>query len=105
MAKKVESSRSGTVVVTANRLRDGRVVWYGPNDTWVEHIAKAAILGVGDDEAALEQAQTWARREVVVDVYAVPVDTDNDDVVPVTMRERVRAVGPSVRADLAVTYI
>ena len=50
---------------------------------------------------AVEQAQIWARREVVVDVYAVPVETENDDVVPVTMRERVRAEGPSVRTDLA----
>ena len=101
MAKKLESSRSGTVVVTANRLRDGRVVWYGPNDTWVERIAGAAIFPVADDGVAVEQAQIWARREVVVDVYAVPVETENDDVVPVTMRERVRAEGPSVRTDLS----
>ena len=103
MAKKVESSRSGTVVVTANRLRDGQVVWYGPNDTWVEPIAKAAIFPVGGDSVALERAQSWERREVVVDVYAVPVDLDDDNVVPVTMRERVRAAGPRVRIDLAVT--
>jgi Protein of unknown function (DUF2849) len=103
MAKKVESSRSGTVVVTANRLRDGRVVWYGPDDTWVEHLSRAAVFPIGSDHGALEQAQDWVRREIVVDVYAVPVDTGDDAVVPVTMRERVRAAGPSVRADLAVT--
>ncbi len=102
MAKKVENSRSGAVVVTANRLRDGRVVWYGPGDTWVERIADAAVLAVGADAPALDQAQDWARREVVVDVYTVPVETENADVVPVTMRERVRAIGPSVRTDLAV---
>lgn len=104
MAKKVENSRSGALVVTANRLRDGRVVWYGPDDTWVERIADAAVLAVGADGPALEQAQDWARREVVVDVYAVPVETENAEITPVTMRERVRAVGPSVRTDLAATH-
>lgn len=102
MAKKIENSRSGALVVTANRLRDGRVVWYGPNDTWVERIAAAEILAVGADGDALAQAQDWVRREIVVDVYTVPVETNDASVVPVTMRERVRAIGPSVRADLAV---
>jgi sulfite reductase (NADPH) hemoprotein beta-component len=103
MAKKVEHSRSGTVVLTANRLRDGRVVWYGAHDTWVERIADAEILAAGADASALARAQDWARREVVVDVYAVPVESDDTGVIPVTMRERVRAIGPSVRTDLAVT--
>lgn len=102
MAKKVENSRSGALVVTANRLRDGRVVWYGPNDTWVEQIADAEILAVGADAPALEKARDWERREVVVDVYSVPVETEDAGIVPVTMRERVRAIGPSVRSDLAV---
>ena len=102
MAKKIENSRSGALVVTANRLRDGRVVWYGPGDSWVERIGDAAIFAAGEDDAAVTKARDWERREIVVEVYAVPVETGDAGVIPVTMRERVRAVGPSIRYDSSV---
>lgn len=102
MAKKTENSRSGTVVVTANRLRDGRVVWYAAPDRWVERIADASVFDAAEGDRVLGAAREWERREVVVDVYVVPVETGAGGSIPVTMRERVRAVGPSVRTDLSI---
>ena len=102
MAKKAEKSRSAVVVVTANRLRDGRVVWYGAADQWVEHIADASVFTGAEEEQALGRAREWERREVVVNAYPVAVETDDAQITPVTVRERVRAVGPSVRPDLSL---
>lgn len=87
-------------IITANRLRDGEVVWLGHNNDWVERIEAAKVFDETNVEAALEEGLEGARHQLVVDVYRVPVDLKGDRTVPITSRERIRAEGPSVRPDL-----
>jgi hypothetical protein len=78
-------------------------VWYAAPDHWVERIADGALFETAVGDAALTRAKEWEKREIVVDVYLVPVETGEGGAIPVTMRERVRAVGPSVRSGPAVS--
>jgi len=79
-------------VVTANRLADGRAVWLAADGSWSETLSSAAIHPVSAAEPALEQAQAAVRAQLVVGPYLVDVA----DGQPVTLRERIRAAGPTV---------
>lgn len=98
-AKKL--SATNPVVFTANRLRDGIVVWFAAGDRWVENFDGARVVQ-GDEAAnARAQAEAWVARQIVVGVYDVEVDLESGHPVPVRYRERVRVSGPSVGTDLA----
>ena len=87
-------------VVTANRLRDGKVVWLAPGGHWVEDIAAAEVFDNSVIDEAISCARTFEEKRVVLGVYGVELDPTYRGTVPVTERERIRAAGPSVRPDL-----
>lgn len=87
------------VVFTANRLRDGRVVWLGAGDRWAETVAAALPFAPEAAAAGLAQAQAAERRQEVVGVYAAEVDLAGGVPVPLKYRERLRATGPSIAAE------
>jgi hypothetical protein len=87
-------------IVTANRLRDGHVVWLAPEGNWSEDIAAAEVFDNAVVEEAIARARIFEEQRVVLDVYGVELDSAHPGLVPVIERERIRAAGPSVRPDL-----
>jgi hypothetical protein len=88
-------------VLTANRLRDGIVVYLAADSGWVESI-EGALIACSADEARSLQAQGArdAVRNVVVEPYLAEVAVSGGRLVPARMRERVRVEGPSVLGDV-----
>ncbi len=89
-------------IVTANRLCDGLAVWLS-DGTWVDRIETARALS---DAGEIAEAEAEARRSVdarlVVDVSTIEVVLEAGVPVPVRLRERIRAAGPTVRLDLGI---
>jgi hypothetical protein len=83
-------------VLTGNRLETGDVLWWNGAD-WSLHIADA--IDIGDEGEALLAGLIAAER--INDPVLIAVTGEPGAFVPTTTRERVRASGPSVRADLA----
>lgn len=86
------------VVITANRLADGRVVWLGQG--WVEQLAQAEVFTGEAAAAALLRGQAAERARQVVGVYAAEVAPGAAGPVPVSQKERIRAAGPTAEAVL-----
>ncbi|MEO5375445.1 MAG: DUF2849 domain-containing protein [Alphaproteobacteria bacterium] len=87
----------GPRVVTANRLRDGVVVYLTGSGEWTEDICGATATDDPDHQqrlAARAAADVSAR--VVVGPYAVPVAVEGSTPRPLSRRERIRAGGPTV---------
>ena len=84
-------------ILTANRLADGRVVYLGAGG-WSRDLA-AASRARDDREAALLDAK--GRRAAAENHVTDPYLIELADGIPVRRRERIRALGPTVRADLA----
>ena len=86
-----------TNVVSANRLSDGTVVYVGPDGGWVDSLAAAVLL---EDTDAIETALVTARadeaRNLVVETLVVPVASDGASRRPASLRDRIRAAGPTV---------
>lgn len=84
-------------IITANRLSDGVVVYLSAAG-WLTEIAGAAVLNVPDAiEAGLATAAKAVANREVVDTAAIDVTLDdNRSPVPVRLRERIRAFGPTV---------
>jgi len=86
----------GPRIITANRLTDGRVVWRQADGLWAEEVAKAQILADAEAAAALEKALADAVAAIVVEPYEVEVAPGSQTPVPVTLREKIRASGPTI---------
>lgn len=88
-------------IITANRLTDGEVVWLAANGNWVETVEAAETFHDKEALAAgLARAQAAVAARLVVDAYEIAVEQSEGRLVPVRFRERIRALGPTVRTDL-----
>lgn len=87
-------------VITANRLREGDVVWFGAGNVWVHSLEAAHLYDPADVSDALTIAKKSIDDQIVVDVYDFDVQLDGGTVIPKRMREKIRAAGPTVRLDL-----
>jgi sulfite reductase (NADPH) hemoprotein beta-component len=85
------------VILTANRLRDGRVVWLAADGSWSESCSQARIFGPEEVADGLAAAAGAERAQHLVGAYAVDVAADTGR--PLRLRERLRAKGPSVDAE------
>jgi sulfite reductase (NADPH) hemoprotein beta-component len=87
-------------VLTANRLRDGDVV-YWQNGAWADHFADADVFNdKAAADAALKAAQAFVTGRVVVTPYLFGVREDGGRIRAIEEREIIRSEGPSVRRDL-----
>jgi hypothetical protein len=83
-------------ILTGNRLETGDVLWWNGAD-WSTQISDA--VAIGDEGEALLAQLVAAER--INDPVLIDVTGEPGAFLPTTTRERVRASGPSVRADLA----
>lgn len=81
-------------VVTANRLRDGVIVYYNSDGTWTPDIHAATVVTGDDADPLVAAAEKDAKANLVVGVYAIEITGDHQ---PLSARERIRATGPSIR--------
>jgi hypothetical protein len=88
-------------LVTANRLRDGIVVFLTRSGEWSEIIDDAALALEPQAAAALEsRAKDSEKATIVTGPYLVDAERLNGRVRAAHIRERLRALGPTVRTDL-----
>lgn len=89
-------------VVTANRLGDGRVVFFAGGNIWSEAVGEAHAAHDNDAAAALLAEAGYAvAARVVVDPYLIDVEIEDDGLRPVRFRERIRAFGPPIHPQFA----
>lgn len=89
-------------IITANRLKDGRVVFLTGDGDWSESITASCVIEKkGDLDALTKQGQDAATAPVVVDPYSIEVETADGRIRPLRYRERIRAFGPSIHPDFA----
>lgn len=85
--------------ISANRLLDGIVVFFGSNNHWVDQLSAAFLYTSKDEaEAALVVARLDQTRNVVVEPYVFEVRAEGTSVAH-HIREAIRAAGPTVRKD------
>jgi hypothetical protein len=90
----------GLQVLTANRLQLGEVVYWNGSTGWVQCLADAQVFSGAEAEAALKAAVEWVRKGEVVAPYLFDVRVEGQAIIPIKVRETIRAAGPSVRRDL-----
>ena len=88
--------------VTANRLSDGEVVFWADREEgspWVEAFSAATLF---NDKAHADAVAEIAKAQVttVVDPYPIDVSLADGVPVPISYRERVRALGPPIHPDM-----
>ncbi|MDE8650433.1 DUF2849 domain-containing protein [Novosphingobium album (ex Liu et al. 2023)] len=84
-------------ILTGNDLKTGAVVWWD-GEGWSLHVEQAAdVTDAGADLIAREEA---ARR--VVGAYVIDGQNTADGVRPAHIKDRIRALGPTVRPDLTL---
>ena len=92
-------------VISANRLDDGTVAYLAANGSWVGSLT-AAELFAGEAEAAagLAEAQRAVRGNLVVEPIIVAVSESQAGPRPLSLRDRIRATGPTVKSASAADF-
>ena len=85
------------IILTGNDLKTGAVVWWDGYE-WSLHIEKA--VDVGEEADAIAAREEAARRVNVP--YAVEATKTDNGPRPAHIKDRVRALGPTVRPDLTL---
>ena len=84
-------------ILTGNDLKTGDVVWWD-GEGWSRHIEDAADAS---DDAETILAREEAARRVNVP-YAIAAELHDGKPRPAHIKDRVRALGPTVRPDLTL---
>jgi len=86
-------------IATANRLRDGAVVYWDGKD-WTTEVDRALVGHTAEDEASLKAVLDNAyKANLVLDIAVIDITAAGK--APARLREQIRAIGPTVRPDLA----
>ena len=78
--------------LTANRLIDGEVVFWRKGE-WVEQFAEADLFD--DDAGEIAEGHAKNQPTVVIDAYLIDLVESEGRLVPLSYRERIRALGPT----------
>lgn len=84
-------------ILTGNDLGSGDVVWWDGKG-WSRDVNDA--VDVGDQDAAILATEEAARR--VNASYAIAATKTAEGVRPAHIKDRIRALGPTVRLDLSL---
>ena len=84
-------------ILTGNDLKTGDVTWW-TGEGWSRHVEDAIDVGEHGEEIA---ARENALRNVVAPYVIDGLRTD-DGVRPAHIKDRIRALGPTVRLDLSL---
>lgn len=88
-------------VMTANRLRDGAVVFLDQEGRWSEKIDEAALAHDPQAAAAFElRADADVKSTEITGPYLFDAERIGGRIRPLHIRERIRTLGPTVRFDL-----
>ncbi len=91
-----------TFVLVANRLLDGSVVYLTQDNTWSEVIDHAKRLESEDEKVKAEAMGEEAVDDCqIIGPECISITEDQSKNIPARRRETIRAIGPTVRPDLA----
>ena len=82
------------VVISANDLFDGRVIYLTGKDEWVPHLRQAELI-TDEERAKHRMAHALALSDRAVGVFLAPARPGRDGPEPGHPRETFRAYGPS----------
>ena len=93
---------SGPSIVTANRTRDGVVIYRTGNKSWSLSLDDAAVVRTSDDARALLN-EAIADDVGAIGSYIAPVEVTADNrLKPGNLRERIRLEGTTIDLPVAV---
>lgn len=84
-------------ILTGNDLKTGAVIWWDGRD-WSLRVDDA--IDVGDHGTALAATESAACR--VIDATVIDAQVTPEGVRPAHIKDRIRALGPTVRPDLTL---
>ncbi|SHE97408.1 Protein of unknown function [Kaistia soli DSM 19436] len=83
-------------IITANDLGNGLVVFLTADGGWSQRLADARVVGPDALPEAVAYGKAQHDARIVVEPYDIEVTLENGVPVPVRLRERIRAAGPTV---------
>lgn len=102
-----KAAKSTLQIATANRLRDGAVVFLTADGTWSTSLAEAEVSRTADTAERLVTICNRNAATVIVGPALIAVSDNGGAIEPVDLRERIRANGltiDTIAAD-AVRYL
>ena len=88
-------------IIIANDLRTGEIVYFAQDRSWTADLAKAQRFASADEaKAVLESKEMAGSGTKVIGAEAIALTGAAGGDRPESLRDRIRAIGPTVRTDL-----
>jgi uncharacterized protein DUF2849 len=88
-------------VLTANLLVGGEVVYLRADGHWSEELNAADVyISRGEADEGERVAADAVKDQKILDPYLFVVERSGNVIIPTSVREKIRASGPTVRLDL-----
>ena len=84
-------------IITGSDLRTGDVIWW-TGEGWSRHVNDAVEAG-GHAEAIIARENA---KQIVTDTQVIEATVTDEGVRPAHIKDRIRALGPTVRLDLSL---
>ena len=84
-------------VVTGKLTDDANNVWRRADGTWSRDLQEAGLLNDEASAKALVAAAVANEQRLITDPYVIEVYSKDGPIDPLSVRERIRATGPTVR--------
>lgn len=85
-------------ILTGNDLISGDVIWWAGENGWSRHVSDA--VDVGEEGDSIARAEENAQR--VISAYVIDGEVADSGIRPAHIKDRIRALGPTVRLDLSL---
>lgn len=88
-------------VLTANLVVEGEVVYWREDGSWTLELKEAFVFEAASaEEQGVASADSAVAEQKIMDPYFFAVSLDDGAISPSSVRETIRAKGPTVRLDL-----
>lgn len=83
--------------MSANRLKDGKVVYLDKDGRWTENLTVAQVFpGKSELETAVKMAKRSVSENLIIDPTTVDLKPDLSRLSPLSLRDAIRAYGPTI---------
>ena len=88
-------------IITANELRNGNVIYLNASNIWVDNLTLACVYDIDKEGIDISNITNEAmRNNNIIGIYTISVQQNGNEILPISMKERIRSIGPTVTPNM-----
>ncbi len=88
-------------IITANELCSGKVIYLNASNIWVDNLTLARAYDIDKEGIDISNITNEViKNNNVIGIYTISVRQNGNEIIPISMKERIRSLGPTVTPNM-----